>query len=341
MNTTFLDACYGKKTAYTPVWYMRQAGRYLPEYRKLKERHTILDIVKTPELAAKVSMQPVDILDVDAAILFADIMIPLLGIGVDLDIVESIGPVIAKPIRTITDVKALRKLEPSEDIPYLLDAIAILKKELQTRVPLIGFSAAPFTLASYLIEGKPTRDFILTKTLMYSDRRAWDLLMKKLTDMIIIYLKSQTKAGVQAIQLFDSWVGALSKDDYVNYILPYTKQIFESLRTENVPLIHFGTNTAGILDSFASVDCDVISIDWRMPIATAWQQIGYEKSIQGNLDPVVLLSDFPTIKKHVDSLFSSLPKREGFIFNLGHGVLQQTPVDNIKRLTEYVHKKSK
>jgi len=339
MNTTFLDACYSKKTSHTPVWYMRQAGRYLPEYRKLKEKHTILDIVRTPELAAKVSLQPIDILGVDAAILFADIMIPLVGIGVELDIVEHIGPVIKHPIRTMQDVKKLRKLNPREDIPYLLETIAILKKELQTKVPLIGFSAAPFTLASYLIEGKPTRDFLQTKLFMYTNQKGWHALMKTLTDLIIVYLKSQVATGVNALQLFDSWVGTLSEDDYQTFVLPYTKQIFESLKNENVPMIHFGTNTAGMLSSFASVPCAVISVDWRIPIHKAWKEIGYSKAIQGNLDPVLLLSDFSDIKKQVDTIFSSLPKREGYIFNLGHGVLQQTSVENLKRLTEYVHKK--
>lgn len=337
MNTIFLDACYSKKTSHTPVWYMRQAGRYLPEYRKLKEHYTILDIVRTPELAAKVSLQPIDILGVDAAILFADIMIPLLGIGVDLDIVEHIGPVINHPIRTTEDVKKLRDLHPQEDIPYLLETIKILKKEL--KVPLIGFSAAPFTLASYLIEGKPTRDFLQTKLFMYTNQKGWHALMKKLTDIIIVYLKSQVATGVNALQLFDSWVGALSENDYQTFVLPYSKQIFESLKNEKVPLIHFGTNTAGMITTFSSVDCDVVSVDWRQPIHKAWKEIGYEKAIQGNLDPALLLSDFSVIKKQVDTIFLSLPKRDGYIFNLGHGVLQQTPVENLKLLTEYVHKK--
>lgn len=339
MNTTFLDACFSKRTSHTPVWYMRQAGRYLPEYRKLKEKHTILDIVRTPELAAKVSLQPIDILGVDAAILFADIMIPLVGIGVDLDIVEHIGPVIKNPIRTNQDVKKLRKLQPDEDIPYLLDTITILKKELQTKVPLIGFSAAPFTLASYLIEGKPTRDFLQTKLFMYTNQKAWHALMKKLTDLIIVYLKSQVATGINALQLFDSWVGALSENDYKTFVLPYSKQIFESLKSEKMPLIHFGTNTAGMLSSFAEVSCDVVSVDWRISIDKAWKEINYTKAIQGNLDPALLLSDFSIIRKQVDTIFSSLPKRDGYIFNLGHGVLQQTPVENLKRLTEYVHKK--
>ncbi len=339
MNTTFLDACHSKTTTYTPVWYMRQAGRYMPQYRKLKETHTILDIIRTPELAAQVALQPVDVLGVDAAILFADIMTPLIGIGVDLDIVESIGPVIAHPIATLKDVEKLRTLEPLEDIPYLLQTITILKKELKEKVPLIGFSAAPFTLASYLIEGKPTRDFIKTKSFMYTNTKAWNLLMEKLTNLIIVYLTSQVASGVEALQLFDSWVGSLSESDYQQYVLPHTKKIFESLANKNVPLIHFGTNTAGLLSSFASVPCNVVSVDWRMSITKSWKEIGYTKAIQGNLDPVLLLSDFSVIKKHVDTIFASLPKKEGYIFNLGHGVLQTTPVETVIRLTEYVHSK--
>lgn len=341
MNTIFLDACFSKKTSYTPVWYMRQAGRYLPEYRKLKEKHTILDIVKTPELAAKVSLQPVDVLGVDAAILFADIMIPLLGIGVELDIVENIGPVMKNPITSMADVEKLRVLHPNEDIPYLLETITILRKELKEKVPLIGFSAAPFTLASYLIEGKPTRDFIKTKSFMYNNTPAWKLLMQKLSDLMSTYLQSQVTTGVQALQLFDSWIGCLSESDYKEYVLPYTERIFKTIKSSHasIPMIHFGTNTAGLLAPFASVSCDVISVDWRISIEKAWKEIGYDKAIQGNIDPVLLLSDFSVIKKQVDRIFASLPKREGYIFNLGHGVLPGTPVQNLIKLTEYVHSK--
>lgn len=338
-NDSFLKACLRQKTDHIPVWYMRQAGRYLPEYRKLKESYNILDIVKNPEMAAAVSLQPIDILDVDAAILFADIMIPLLGIGVDLEIVESIGPVIKSPIENIQQINNLRELSPHQDVPYLLETIKILKNELKDRVPLIGFSAAPFTLASYMIEGKPSRDFIKTKSLMYKDKVAWDTLMTKLSTMIIVYLNAQVKAGVQALQLFDSWIGALNEYDYQEYVLPHVQHIFKEIRKLNVPLIHFGTNTAGMLEQFSSVDCDVIGVDWRISINKAWQTIGPTKAIQGNLDPVVLLADWPTVQKHVDNIFDNLPQREGYIFNLGHGVLQATPVDTIKRLTEYVKSK--
>ncbi len=337
MNTTFIDACYRKKTTYTPVWYMRQAGRYLPQYRELKGEKNILDIVRTPELAAQITLQPVDILGVDAAILYADIMVPLLGIGVDVEIRENIGPVIKNPLTSRIDVQKLKKLSPKDDIPYLLQTIEIVRKELVKKVPLIGFSAAPFTLASYLIEGKPSRDFLKTKSLMYGNTSVWRLLMEKLTELIIIYLHAQVEAGVQVIQIFDSWVGFLSEIDYETYVLPYSKRIFESLQVLSVPLIHFGTNTAGMLSSFSSVACNVIGVDWRISIDKAWKEIGYEKSIQGNLDPVILTCDFPTVKKHVDRIFSSLPKKNGYIFNLGHGVLPSTPVDNIIRLTEYIH----
>lgn len=337
MKTVFLDACYRKKTDYTPVWYMRQAGRYLPEYRKLKERYNILDIVKNPEMATRVSLQPVDILGVDAAILFADIMIPLLGVGVDLEIVESVGPVIKDPIKNLSDINKLRALNPTEDIPYLLKTITMLRNELKHKVPLIGFSAAPFTLASYLIEGKPTRDFIKTKSLMYTNKKAWNKLMASLTEIIITYLTAQVTSGVEAIQLFDSWVGSLNEEDYQEYVLPYSKRIFTSIKKQGIPMIHFGTNTAGLLDAFADVDCDVVSVDWRISLAKAWEQIGYDKGIQGNLDPVMLLSDFSFIQKRVDKLFASLPTRNGYIFNLGHGVLPNTPVDTIRKLTDYVH----
>lgn len=337
MNFPFIDACHKKKTRYTPVWFMRQAGRYLPEYRKLKAEKNILDIIRTPEIAAKIALQPVEILGVDAAILYADIMIPLLGIGVDLEIVENIGPVIKNPLTSMSDVTQLRNLEPEIDIAYLLDTIGILKKELKNKTPLIGFSAAPYTLASYLIEGKPTRNFIKTKTFMYSNSKAWFLLMEKLTKIIIVYLNAQVNAGVQVLQLFDSWVGSLSEEDYQLYVLPYTKIIFDAVYNSHVPTIHFGTNTAGIYPSFTSVNCDVISIDWRMPIATAWKEIKYKKAMQGNLDPVLLMQEFSLIKNQVDKIFSTLPQREGYIVNLGHGIIPGTPVDNLKKLVEYVH----
>jgi uroporphyrinogen decarboxylase len=337
MRTIFLDACRGKQTDRTPVWYMRQAGRCLPQYRKIKEKHSVLDICRSPELATEVALLPVDILGVDAAILFADIMIPLLGVGVDLDIVEHVGPVIHQPIQTMSDITKLRPLEPERDVPYLLTTIALLRKELEHKVPLIGFSAAPFTLASYLIEGKPTRDFIKTKSFMYNNPADWNVLMTTLSDIITVYLRAQVAAGVQALQVFDSWVGCLSDRDYQDFVLPHTMDIFHRLRDVDVPLIHFGTNTAGLLTSFASVDCHVIGVDWRISLSDAWETIHYRKSLQGNLDPALLLGEFALVQRRVDEMFASLPKRQGYIFNLGHGVLPQTPLENLIDLTAYVH----
>ena len=337
MNKTLIDACFGKKTPYTPVWYMRQAGRYLPEYRRLKGNKNILDVVKNPKLAAKITLAPVEVLGVDGAVLYADIMIPLLGIGVDLEIIENIGPVIKSPLKKLSDIKKLRDLQPKQDIPYLLETISILKSKL--KVPLIGFSAAPFTLASYLIEGKPSRDFIKTKSFMYTQKEAWGLLMQKLTTLIIDYLQVQKDAGIEVIQLFDSWVGCLSESDYKEYVLPYTLKIFKSLNDRVVPMIHFGTNTAAFLKLFSSVECEVVSVDWRMSINRAWEYIGLNKGIQGNLDPATLLADFSLVKKRVDEIFTLLPKKEGYIFNLGHGMLPDTPVKTVIKLTEYIHQK--
>jgi len=336
----FLAACARKPTARTPVWYMRQAGRSLPEYRALKEKYDVLTMCRTPELSAEVTLMPVRRLGVDAAILFADIMLPLIGMGVDLKIVEAVGPVIAAPVRDEKSVDALRALGDANAFDYLAKTIGILRKELPPEVPLIGFSGAPFTLASYLIEGKPSREFAETKRLMYGAPETWHALMQKLTDATVYYLTLQAKAGVQAIQVFDSWAGYLSKEDYVAFVLPYSRAIFAALKATNIPRIHFGTNTQVFLEDFASVDCEVVGVDSRIAVGVAWQRIGKNKAIQGNLDPTVLLCDFEVIKKKVDDIFAGIGgKRDGFIFNLGHGVLPQTPLENLIKLTEYVHGK--
>ena len=338
IELSFLAACYCKPTKHTPVWYMRQAGRCFPEYRTLKETYDILTLCRTPELAAQVTMMPIKRFKVDAAILFADIMLPLMGMGVDLQIIEAVGPVIANPIKNLADIKKLRLLEPETDLVYLQQTIPHLLKDLAGKTPLIGFSGSPFTLASYLIEGKPSRDFLKTKQLMYSQPEAWATLMQVLTESVIRYLDFQIKTGVQAIQLFDSWVGALSKDDFITYVLPYSRQIFAAFNAAQIPRIHFATNTTAFLEEFSSVECEVVGVDWRLPLNEAWQRIG-PKAIQGNLDPAILLADFALITKTVDAIFASLPQREGFIFNLGHGVLPDTDVETLVRLTEYVHAK--
>jgi uroporphyrinogen decarboxylase len=337
-GSPFLAACARKPTARTPVWYMRQAGRCLPEYRALKAQYDILTLARTPELATQVTLMPIKRFGVDAAILFADIMLPLIGMGVDLDIVEGVGPVIAEPIRGTRDVERLGGIDPA-DFEYLTKTIGMIKTELAGKTPLIGFSGAPFTLASYLIEGKPSRDFIKTKQMMYGDRAGWNALMRALTDAVVDYLRLQADAGAEALQLFDSWVGCLSKEDYVEYVLPYSREVFAAVDRKGIPRIHFGTNTNVFLAEFASVECEVVGVDWRLPLADAWQTIGSGKAIQGNLDPIVLLGDFGLVQKKVDDIFAHLPRKEGFIFNLGHGVLPETPYQNLTKLTEYVHAK--
>ena len=342
MNTTystFIKACRREKTNFTPVWYMRQAGRVIPAYRKIREKYDVLTISKTPELAAQVSLQPVEILDVDAAILFADIMIPLVSMGIDLELVDSIGPVIHNPIKDINDIKSLKPNNPEKNYAYLRETIQIIKHELPEDKAVIGFCGAPFTLASYLIEGKPTRDFIETKTFMYKQPEYWHILMDKLTDAMILYLQEQCKAGIDAYQVFDSWIGFLSKEDFIKYALPYSRRIFKSLKSAKIPAIHFGTNTYHFLQEFASVDCDVVSLDWRVTAGQAWKEIGPHKAIQGNLDPAVLMSAINVIQIKADAIFDSLPQKEGFIFNLGHGVAWDTPLEHLIALTEYVHSK--
>ena len=338
-NSPFIKACLKQKTEFTPVWYMRQAGRCIPEYRKIRKKYDVLTISKTPELAAKVTLQPVEIMGVDAAILFADIMIPLISMGIELELVDSVGPIILNPVQNRRDVEKIKVNNPEKDYAYLRETIGIIKQSLSIDKAVIGFCGAPFTLASYLIEGRPTREFIKTKKFINEQPETWNLLMDKLTNAMILYLREQIKAGIDAYQVFDSWVGFLSYEDFIKYVLPYSKRIFTSLKNEGIPSIHFGTNTGYFLKEFASVECDVVSIDWRIPINIAWKKIGYKKSIQGNLDPVVLMNNFSVIQSKVDEIFNSLPSREGFIFNLGHGILPDTPLINLIKLTEYVHSK--
>lgn len=334
-DDTFLKACRSEPTDRTPAWFMRQAGRSLPGYRALRQTYDVLTLARTPELAAQVSLEPVGLLGVDAAILFADIMLLPLAMGVDLHIVDAVGPVIERPIERAGDVDALMPLEP-ERIAYLAQTIKILRGQL--RVPLIGFSGAPFTLASYLIEGKPTRQWIKTKRFMMEQPQAWNRLMETLSEAIVGYLSVQVDAGAQAIQLFDSWAGCLSPSDYRTRVLPHIQGIFSALKGKNVPRIHFGTDTGAMLRDVADVDCEVIGLDWRIDIGQAKRAVG-GKAVQGNLDPVVLLAGEKTIRENVDRIFESLPSRDGFIFNLGHGVLPETDDRVLSNLVEYVHGK--
>jgi len=336
-NDTFLKAARREKVDHTPVWYMRQAGRTFPEYLKLRERYSVLEISKTPELAAEVTVAPVAYYGVDAAVMFADIMIPLQPIGVDLDLVENVGPVIQNPITSLTDIKKLKEIDPDSDLPHLKPFIEILLQRLP--VPIIGFCGAPFTLASYLIEGKPTREFVKTKSFIYRDPKAWHLLMDTLTTVMIVYLKAQIRYGVHSVQIFDSWAGYLNVHDYEEYVLPYSKRLFNELNGQKIPRIHFGTNTNHFLKQFSSVDCEVVSIDWRNSMSVASKIVGRKKALQGNLDPVVLLSDWSIIKREVDRIFDGVGDHPGFIFNLGHGILPETKLETVKRLTKYVQEK--
>jgi uroporphyrinogen decarboxylase len=316
---------------------MRQAGRYMAEYRKLREKHTILDLCKTPELACEVTMQPLR-LGVDAAILFADILLPLEPMGAPFEFAKGEGPVVHKPVRTKADVDALRVIEP-EELGYVLDAIKMIRKELDGKVPLIGFAGAPFTLASYLVEGGRTKDFAKTKRLMYQEPAAWNALMGKLAEVVRRYLRAQVVAGAQAVQLFDSWVGQLSADDYVEYVQPHVRAILSDVEKAGVPVIHFGTGTYHLLEQQAAAGGTVIGLDWRTPLAEGWKRVE-GRAVQGNLDPTVLLGPIEIAKAHAKKVLDAAGNRPGHIFNLGHGILQETPVDNVKAVCDFVHEAS-
>lgn len=337
-NDTFLKAARGEKTDHVPVWYMRQAGRSQPEYRKLKEKYSLFEITHQPELCAYVTRLPVEQYDVDAAILYKDIMTPLPAIGVDVEIKSGIGPVISNPIKSVKDVEKLGELNPEEDIPYVLDTIKLLTTE-QLSVPLIGFSGAPFTIASYMIEGGPSKNYNKTKAFMYSEPVAWFALMDKLADMIIIYVKSQIKAGVKAIQIFDSWVGALNVEDYRVFIKPIMTRIFSSLREENVPLIMFGVGASHLALEWNDLPIDVVGLDWRLPI-TETRQMGIQKTVQGNLDPALLLSSWDVIEERTKRILDQGMEQDGYIFNLGHGVFPSVNPETLKRLTAFIHEYS-
>ena len=329
-----------ERVDHTPIWFMRQAGRILPEYRALRERWSLIEICRRPELCAEVTLQPVRRLPVDGAVMFADIMLPLVGIGVDLELVDNVGPVIQRPIATEADLAQLRPIVPEADVPFVLDTIRLVQQDLAGRIALIGFSGAPFTLASYLVEGRPTRDFLRTKTLMYRAPALWHALMERLTGIVITYLHAQVAAGVDVLQLFDSWVGALSPDDYAAYVQPYTRRIFAALAPAGLPFIHFGTNTAGLLDLLKDDGGSVIGVDWRLPLDVAWERVGTHRGIQGNLDPAALLGPPAVLEEHAAAVLQRAGARPGHIFNLGHGLLPDTPLDNVVRLVDFVHETS-
>lgn len=333
----FLRACRRQPVDCTPVWFMRQAGRYLPEYRRIRERYGLLDICRAPDLAAEVTLQPVRTLGVDAAILFADILLPLIPMGVELHFAAGEGPVIGHPVRSATDVAALRPLEPEADLPFVLETVRLVRRELDGRVPLIGFAGAPFTLASYLIEGGASRDHVTTRRFMWWAPDAWHMLMDRLAEAVTAYLRAQVRAGAQALQLFDSWVGCLSPGDYREYVFPYSRRVLSALAEEGVPVIHFGTGTAGLLEWMRDAGGDVIGVDWRIGLGAAWQRLGANVAIQGNLDPAALLGPREALAQRVRQVLEEAAGRPGHIFNLGHGILPQTPVEHVKAVVEMVH----
>lgn len=320
----------------TPVWFMRQAGRCLPEYRALRERHDFMQVATTPELAVQATLMPVERLGVDAAVLFADIMLPLAGMGVPFAITPGAGPVIPDPIRTEADVRRLRVADPEESTPYVLGALRLLRGELGDRTALLGFAGAPFTLACYLVEGRASREYSRAKALMYGEPVLWHRLMGLLTETTIRYLRAQAAAGVDAVQLFDSWLGLLGPDAYRHAVLPYTKRIFAELKGV-VPTIHFSTGTSSLLPLIADSGCDVVSIDWRLPIGEAWLEINPAQGMQGNLDPSILLADSVAVEDAVSDILRQVAGRSGHVFNLGHGILPETDPDKLRRVVEQVH----
>ncbi len=338
MNYRFLDACKGLPVDCTPVWLMRQAGRYLPEYMEVRSYCTFLELCKTPELAAKVTLQPVDILGVDAAILFSDILIPVEPMGMDLCFVP--GPEFARPVRTMADVERLRIPEMEEAVPFVLETIAILRRELAGRVPLIGFGGAPFTLACYMVEGKGSKDFTAVRRIMYSDPETYSALMEKITAMLVEYLNAQIRAGAQAIQVFDTWGGILSPGDYEKFVLPYTARLFKGLDLGDVPLIHFVKGAGTMLEKVKEAGGNVIGLDWHVNLGKARDILG-GMPVQGNLDPSVLHAPKKVIEAEVKRILDENGGRPGHIFNLGHGILPTTPPENARFLVESVHRLSR
>jgi uroporphyrinogen decarboxylase len=337
MNDRFLRACRREPVDCTPVWIMRQAGRYLPEYRAVREKYSMIDTIRTPELAVQVTLQPLQRFDLDAAIIFADILPLLMAAGIDLEYAAGEGPLIHNPVRTAADVAALRVPPAEEGVPFTLAAIRLVRRELEGKTPLIGFSGAPFTLAAYAIEGGSSRDYKRTKQFMYAQPTAWQALMDKLARLAGDYLAAQVRAGAQAVQLFDSWAGALSPADYRAYVLPYTQQAIAIAASAGAPVINFSTGTGGMVEVLGQAGGDVIGIDWRVDLDLAWERIGQKFALQGNLDPIALLGPISVMCERAGDVLRRAGGRPGHIFNLGHGVLPETPPENVRALVEFVH----
>jgi uroporphyrinogen decarboxylase len=336
----FLKACRREHVDATPVWFMRQAGRYMQEYRTLRSQYSLLEICRTPDLATQVTLQPIRRLEVDAAILFSDLLLPLAPMGLPFDFVKGEGPQIERPIDSPADIERLRVFEPRQALGYVLDAVRQIQGELNQRVPLIGFAGAPFTLASYAIEGGHSNNFAKTKSLMYGHPEDWHRLCEKLSRVVADFLVAQIDAGVDVVQVFDSWVGALDATDYREFALPHTRAIFDAIG-KRVPTIHFGTGTATILEELRDAGGDVIGVDWRIPIDEAWDRIGATHAVQGNLDPTLLLGPPARMLQQTDAVLRRIGGRPGHIFNLGHGILPSTPVEHVQMLAHYVHTASR
>jgi uroporphyrinogen decarboxylase len=335
-----LKAARGERAGVTPVWFMRQAGRYLPEYRAIRARHSLLEICGQPELAAEVTLQPVRRFGVDAAIIFADILLPLMPMGFDLTFAAGEGPVIANPVRTERDVERLADVDVQEALGSILAAVRLVRAELPGRVALIGFAGAPFTVASYAIEGGSSRHFVETKRFMYGAPDAWHGLMDRLRRVTATYLAAQVEAGAQMVQVFDSWVGTLNAEDYRRFVLPHQRALFTVLRTLGVPVIHFGLGTGHLLELLREAGGDVIGLDWRTPLDEGWRRVGEDRGIQGNLDPAALFAPLPELQRQVDDVLRRAVGRPGHIFNLGHGILPGTPVEHVRAVVDWVHERT-
>ncbi len=338
-QSTFVRACRGEATDYTPVWFMRQAGRYMPEYRAVRKHHSLVEICKKPEIAAQVTIEAAEILQVDAAIIFADLLLPLEVMGLPFHFAAGEGPVIERPVREAGDIAALRT-DRWQELEYVSEAVAKVAKHFEGKVPLIGFCGAPFTLASYMIEGGGSRHYLNTKRMMYSQPKAWDQLMSKLVEVLAPYASQQARSGADVIQVFDSWVGCLSVDDYRQYVLPHAKKLIERIRQTKAPVIYFGVETAALLPSMKETGAEVIGVDWRQHLDDAWGSLGFKGAVQGNLDPVTLFAGWDVLSARAGDVLKRAGGRPGHIFNLGHGILPETPVENVKRLVPFVHEQS-
>jgi len=334
-NSNFVKACKSQPADRTPVWFMRQAGRYMPEYRAVRKAHSLLEICKKPALAAEVTITAAEILGVDAAIIFADLLLPLEVMGLPFHFSTGEGPIIEKPVRSKQDIAQLRT-DRADELGYVSEAVALVAKHFADRVPVIGFCGAPFTLASYMIEGGGSRNYVHAKKMMYNSPADWDVLMAKLVDVTVAYAAEQVRAGADVIQIFDSWVGCLSVEDYRLYVLEHVRRMVEQLRRSGAPIIYFGTDSTTLLPAMRSSGADVIGLDWRIPLNEGWNRLEYECAVQGNLDPVLLFADWKELRSRAADILDRADGRPGHIFNLGHGILPETPVDNVKNLARFV-----